>query len=254
VVAGAGAAAAAAAAAYVLLVRPWHLRWGAADEEAREPLPGDDLRPDANVLATHAVTINAPAADVWPWLVQIGQGRGGFYSYAWLENLVGCHMRNADRILPQFQDLKAGDRIYFHPKAPPAPVTVLEPGRALVIGDAWAFVLKELGPRTTRLIIRSRAVCRPTLSSFLGWRVVFEPAHFVMERRMMLTIKRLAEARADGRAAALVQAPGPAAVTPSAVPAGAGWGTWPPWRPQYRPHPMARPSPVLPRRCSRAAG
>src|SRR4051812_23088582 len=84
----AAAAGVAAAAVYALLVRPWHLRWGATDEEAGEPLPGDDLRSDANVVATHAITIDAPAADVWPWLVQIGRGRGGFYSYTWLENLV----------------------------------------------------------------------------------------------------------------------------------------------------------------------
>jgi hypothetical protein len=193
------AAGAAVAALYVLLVRPWHLRWGATDEEARGPLPGDDLLPSPKLQATHAVTIRAPAADVWPWLLQIGQGRGGFYSYTWLENLVGCRMRNAYRIVPEFQDLKVGDEIFFHPKAPPAKITVLEPGKALVIGEAWAFVLKEIAPGVTRLIVRSCADYKSSLKGFLGWRVVFEPAHFVMERKMMLTIKKLAEARAAAR-------------------------------------------------------
>lgn len=136
---------------------------------------------------------------MWPWLVQIGQGRGGFYSYTWLENLVGCRMRNAERIVPEFQDPKVGDEIFFHPKAPPARVTILQPGRALVFGEAWAFVLKEIAPGVTRLIIRSRGDYKPSLMGFLGWRVVFEPAHFVMGRKMMLTIKKLAEARAAAK-------------------------------------------------------
>src|SRR5689334_13524236 len=80
----------AALAAYTFLIRPWHLRWGATDAEAQEPMPGDDVVPNPKHAATHAITINAPVADVWPWLVQMGQNKGGFYSYSVLENLVGC--------------------------------------------------------------------------------------------------------------------------------------------------------------------
>ena len=93
---GAALGAAGALAAYVFLVRPWHLKWGATDEETKMILPGDELFEHPQLNATHAITINAPVKKVWPWLVQIGQNRGGFYSYTWLENLVGCDMHNAD--------------------------------------------------------------------------------------------------------------------------------------------------------------
>src|SRR5690242_10440737 len=101
-----------AAIAYALVFRPWHLRWGATDEETTETLPGDALVPHPKSQATHAITIHAPVAEVWPWLVQVGQDKGGFYSYTWLENLVGCQMRNADRIVPQFQQLQVGDKVW----------------------------------------------------------------------------------------------------------------------------------------------
>lgn len=82
-------------------------------------MPCDELVEHPKLNATHAITIDAPASAVWPWLVQMGQTRGGFYSYAWLENLVGCHMHNADQIHPEWQDLKVGDQVWLHPKAPP---------------------------------------------------------------------------------------------------------------------------------------
>ena len=102
-------AAIAATMAYAKVVRPWHLRWGATDEEIDESYPGDAIVPRPQVASTRALTINAPVEDVWPWLVQIGQGRGGFYSYTWFENLFLTHMKNADRILPQFQRLEVGE-------------------------------------------------------------------------------------------------------------------------------------------------
>jgi len=134
---------------------------------------------------------------VWPWIVQLGQGRGGFYSYTVLENLVGCHMENAGRVHPEWQDLKVGDPVYLHPKAPPLRVTRLDPGRALVLGTSWAFVLEPIDERTTRLPVRGRGrfelpdLGRPL--NFLYWRLVFEPAHFLMERRMLQGIKERAE-------------------------------------------------------------
>jgi hypothetical protein len=198
----AGAASAAALAAYVFVVRPWHLRWGATDEEARGPLPGDELVPGDAGAVTHAVTINAPAEAVWPWLVQAGQNKGGFYSYSWLENLFGCRMRNADRIVPEFQHLKVGDEVWLHPKVPPLPVLVCEPPRAVVMGSntgepgTWGFFLNELDENTARLVVRGRG---RAWAGPLGWlfhHAVFEPAHFIMERKMLLEIKRLAEANA----------------------------------------------------------
>ena len=87
--------------AYALVVRPWHIRWGATEERIAKPLPGDELVPNPAIESTRAITVNAPVEEVWPWLAQIGQDRGGFYSYEWLENLAGCRMRNADRIHPE---------------------------------------------------------------------------------------------------------------------------------------------------------
>ena len=188
-----------ALSAYLFAVRPWHLKWGATDEEVKETLPGDEFVPHVTQTATHAITINAPAADVWPWLAQVGQTRGGFYSYTWLENLVGCQMRNAERIVPEWQDINVGDRVWLHPSVPPLPVLICEPGRAIVLGSntespgTWGFYLKESGEKTTRLIIRGRGRWGPGLASWLLLYAVFEPAHFIMERKMMLGIKRRAE-------------------------------------------------------------
>lgn len=193
VIGGAGAL-----AAYVLLIRPWHLKWGATEEELKMPLPGDELVKHPKLNATHAITINAPVAEVWPWLVQVGQKRGGFYSYTWLENLVGCEMSNADQIVPEWQDLKVGDEVWLHPKAPPLKVLAIEPGRAIVLENSWTFVLHPIDHHTTRLIIRGRGDFNPDLKNallnFILWRGVFEPAHFIMERKMMLGIKERAEA------------------------------------------------------------
>jgi len=193
------AAAAGAVTAYAAVLRPRHLRWGATDEEVRMPFPGEDPNaPPAKVSATHAVTIHAPAHEVWAWLVQIGQDRAGFYSYSWIENLMGCHLRNADRIVLEWQELKAGDGVRLHPKAPALPVTYLEPGRALVLGGGWGFVLKEIDPHTTRLIARGWGDAIPDIRNpalhFLYWRVLFEPLQFLMERKMLLGIKARAEA------------------------------------------------------------
>ena len=201
---------AAGLAAYTFLIRPWHLRWGATATEIQEPLPGDDVVPNPRHEATHAITIKAPVADVWPWLVQIGQNKGGFYSYSLLENLVGCDIHNARRIVPEWQSLRAGDVLWLHPKAPPLPVLLVEPGRAIVIGGVaeelgydlsknvhagtWAFVLKELDSSTTRLLVRIRWDRQPGLLDWIYNFGVLEPSHFVMERAMMLGIKRRAEA------------------------------------------------------------
>lgn len=183
---------------YWFLVRPWHLRWGATDEELQQRLPGDEFAPPRPRLnATHAITIHAPAAAVWPWLVQMGQQRGGFYSYTWLENVVGCQMHNANWIRPEWQSLKVGDSVWLHPKAPPLKVLAIEPGRAIVLEKIWSFSLRQIDERTTRLVVRGRGDYNPdwknSLLNFLCWRVVFEPAHFIMERKMMLGIKVRAE-------------------------------------------------------------
>jgi len=196
-----GAGIAAAGAAYAVAVRPWHLHWGATPEEQIESLPGDEFLdfPDS---VTHAITINAPPERVWPWLAQIGQKKGGFYSYTFLENLVGCRMRNADHIECKWQDVNVGDLVYFHPKVPWS-VIYVDSGRALVFGDSvnklftWGFYLKPIDEKTTRLIVRGRGGKTPLGPLTVPFHYGFmEPAHFIMERKMMLTIKHLVEQEA----------------------------------------------------------
>ena len=110
-IAGAGVVAGALVAAYPLFWRARCLTWGATTAEADQRLPGDELLPAAQLVTTRAIGIDAPAEAVWPWLVQMGSGRAGAYSYDWIENLFGLDMHSANVILPQFQDLKAGDEL-----------------------------------------------------------------------------------------------------------------------------------------------
>ncbi len=145
-------------------LRRWRTRWGATDaEEAAATLPGDELIPQARWGYTHAITIDAPPEQVWPWLAQLGQGRGGFYSYEGLENLIGCHVRNVYPLVPECQNIVVGDQIRLHPQAPPLTVAMVEPHSRLVLhgalpesGDAqiWAFHLHRADHRRTRLIER----------------------------------------------------------------------------------------------------
>ena len=202
------AAMGAAVAGYTRAVRPWHLHWGATEAEVREPLPGDEVIPDPELEATLALTIEAPVAAVWPWLVQVGQDQGGFHSFSWLENLVGCGLQNADRILPDCQTLRVGDGGRLHPKAPPLPVLIVERYRAIVLGGSgeepaapasptigtWGFYLREVDPRTTRLLLRGRRRRSPGPLSWAYRYLLLETAHFVTERKMMLGIKARAEA------------------------------------------------------------
>lgn len=188
--------AAAAFGAYYAFLRPKHLHWGATKEEYDRYLPGDELVPKAIHNATHAITVDAPPEYVWPWFVQLGQDKGGFYSYSLLENLVGSQIHNSTIIHPEWQTIKAGDEVAFHPKAPKVKILILEENRHMVLGDVgkflWAFHLLPLPEGKTRLIVRQLSATKGPLArtaEILFW----EPAHFVMERKMMLTIKNLAE-------------------------------------------------------------
>lgn len=97
--------------ATALAIRPWHMRWGTSRAERAMTLPGDELVPGARYLGDYAVTIDAPEQAVWPWMAQLGQDRGGFYSYAWLENLAGARIRNADIIVPAWQERSVGELV-----------------------------------------------------------------------------------------------------------------------------------------------
>jgi hypothetical protein len=176
--------------AYLLGIRPWMRRWGATTEERGRPLPGDELVPDPAIDLTWSVTIDAPVEEVWPWLAQIGQDRGGFYSYAWLENLAGCQMENADRIHPEWQHREVGERVKLHP-AIGLELACFEPKHALVM-DGWgSFVLEPLDGQRTRLISRSLV---PRGWAAVSYALFLEIPHFVMQRKMLLGIKERAEA------------------------------------------------------------
>lgn len=185
-------------------LRRWRTTWGATATEAAAALPGDELIANPTWGYTHAVTVDAPPDAVWPWIVQMGQGRGGFYSYVGLENLIGCRMRNTDKVLRDCQNLDTGDEVRLHPKAPPLTVASVEPNARLVLhardprtGDAfiWAFHLRRDRTGCTRLIERGCSFCGPGLVSRLSFGpLLMEPIGFVMSRKMLLTIRALASA------------------------------------------------------------
>ncbi len=193
----------AAALLYAKAGRPAMLRWGATEREGARELPGDDLFPAFDSQATRAVTILAPAEQVWPWLMQIGQDRGGFYSYAALENLVGCEMPVINQIIAEWPDREPGDTVWLaapHRYGGQACMTVAlaEPNRALVFehqGGLWSFVLQPAGEDSCRLIVRTRTGADAPGGGPVVQKIFWEPAHFIMERQMMLRIRQLAERR-----------------------------------------------------------
>jgi hypothetical protein len=183
------------------LLRARHMRWGATKEEATRDLPGDDIVPDA-VVSTRAITIDAPPAAVWPWLVQMGQDKAGFYSYDLLEQLAGARIHNADRLVPEWQDVAPGDlmRTYryvqrFEPLG--WPVVIVSPEQALVVRNlkhtwSWALVLEAADGGRTRLIARTRASRKGFLGS-IAESLLAEPAHLVMEVGVLRGVKHRAE-------------------------------------------------------------
>jgi hypothetical protein len=184
---------AALGALYPLLRRPI-LTWGATGEEATSRLPGDELLEDANGVSTRAITIDAPAASVWPWLAQMGPSpRGGAYTYDWIENLLGLDMHSVDRVLPEYQHPEVGDTIGLGSNR--MRLERVEPGHVLAWRSEdgnwiWTFVLEERDG-TTRLISRNRFRL-PTLTARLGM-LPMEPASLVMERKMFREIQARAE-------------------------------------------------------------
>jgi hypothetical protein len=194
-------------------LRSWYNHWGTASEEVNQPLPGDELIPEPMLGYTRAITIKAPAVRVWPWLAQIGQGRGGLYSYDGPENLAGCKIHSVDRIIPELQDPQAGELIRLGPQGYPCfAVKSVDSARALVLISAnpqtgkpveytpqvnkgysiatWQFILHAVDENTTRLFVRQRLSYSQELAWV--WRLT-EPVGFVMERKMMLGIKKRAE-------------------------------------------------------------
>jgi hypothetical protein len=182
------------------LLRPWYSRWGATKDELTQRLPGDEYVPHSRGGYTQAISIKALTNSVWPWLAQVGQGKGGFYSYELLENMVGCNIHNAERILPEHQDIKVGDILVMHPKAPVVPVTAVEPGKVLVYGgrqdentaNTWIFFISE-EDGLTRLISRWAFDYKPGYVNKVAYNWFLEPIAAIMQRKMLLGIKKRAE-------------------------------------------------------------
>ncbi len=201
------------------LVRRRYSRWGATEAEVNGSLPGDERVPRSLVTTDAAITIKTQAVDVWPWIAQLGQERGGMYSYELLENLIGCKMRGVDRVHPEW-GMKVGDLMRMGPpgypvdqvvalernhwllmagadpktgQAPPLP----QPGDTAYVNATWLLYLNEQSDGTTRLISRNRLDYAPrSFGLKLIWEVFTDPIGCVMSRKMLLTIKRLAESNA----------------------------------------------------------
>jgi hypothetical protein len=184
--------------AYLVVGRKPCLTWGAAEEEVDRLMPGDDLLANPDIVSTRAISIDAPPATIWPWLVQMGPGRGGVYTYDWIENLFGLNMHSAEEILPQFQDLRVGDVQSLGSKGPRLRVEVLDAEKAMVLRSedgnwVWAFALYREGERT-RLVSRNR-IATPGASRLVRVFNIFvmAPGSLIMERKMLLGIRRRAE-------------------------------------------------------------
>ena len=207
--------------AYALVIRRWQLRRGATDAEVERYLPGDELVPRPKCGYTQAITILAPRCRVWPWLVQIGHKRAGWYSHDFLHRLmgiagsVGDQHHSARRIIPELQDLAAGDSVEIAPGMGYL-VAAIEPSRALVLHSSvdtgawqpladddplpekyltssWAWVLEEIDARTTRLIVRVRTDHNPGILSALSTGIPNELGSLVMQPKTLRVLKQRAE-------------------------------------------------------------
>lgn len=190
-----GIAIVSAVAIYFRVVRPWHMTWGATQAEAQGSVAGDELMPGAGIVSTRAVEIEAPPSAIWPWLVQMGPGRGGAYTYDWVERRLGIDIRNVDRIVPELQKLAVGDEI----EMPGYKMRVerLDTERAMVVRSSngawlWAFELRPSHGHTRLISRNSFDTSKLRVQDWLAYPII-EPGSWVMERKMLLTIKQRAE-------------------------------------------------------------
>jgi hypothetical protein len=192
-------------ALYLLVVRPRAARWGATDEEAGRPLPGDGVVPGRTYVATRAITIDAPPEDVWPWIVQMGSGRGGWYA---LDRLDNGGVPSAEEVIPGLQDLQVGDLIPMGVGKEVGPrVLEMEPARRMLWATddefTWEWVLEPRGDGGTRLVSRIREQYPPLLSRKMPYAIVASTGDVVMNWTQLKRIKRRAERLALGRTGAL---------------------------------------------------
>ena len=185
------------------ILTPWMDRWGARDEEIEAEFPGDGFVANPSRSSNRAIEVNASPEEIYPWLVQIGADKGGWYSHTWLEtHLLRCPNTNADRIHPEWQDLKVGDLVKMCPDetAPPAYIVAeIHPGYAIVMGhkeagewvDLYQFVLLPQADGTTRLVLRTRTMMDG------GFWTLIHPGVFLMERGLLTGVKTRVEAATE---------------------------------------------------------
>ncbi len=191
------------AASYHLVWRHQIVNWGATADEISARLPGDEICPAPDVITTRAVAVSAPPGCVWPWLVQMGSGRAGRYSYDWLENLFGLDMHSADVILPQFQDISLGAEFGCGRRDGAMRVEAFEPEKMLTFGlfdGRWvlSFALFPQ-PEVTRLVCRNRIALphAPAIARLLA-TLIIEPVSLLLDRKMLLGVKERGERLAWG--------------------------------------------------------
>jgi hypothetical protein len=195
---------------YATLLYPWVTNWGATTAEQKMELPGDALHPNADIQVTRAISIDAPPEEVWPWVIQVGQDRAGFYSYDWLENLFTADIHSADRLVPEWQDSRVGDIVPLarldylggRIEASRPEIALIEPNRSFVVTGFASFELLPSEGNTTRLLVRDwqGAANAPLIqrAALRAYNFAFwDPAHFVMQRQMMRGIKARAEGNSD---------------------------------------------------------
>jgi len=193
-------------------LRQQRTSWGGKDSELYSKLPGDDIISHPKWQYTQGISINTTTDKVWPWLVQIGQGKGGFYSYEMLENLVGCKIHNTEKIIPEYQKLKPGDNIMLHPKVP-YPVAEVREGNTIVLHydsrtgqkqvsgtkpsnyfeSTWLFLVTKQGNQSSRLISRFRIDYNLSTQNRIAYGYFVEPVSTTMQKQMLKGIRKRAE-------------------------------------------------------------
>ncbi len=195
--------AAAVSAGYVKFLRPRLQRWGATDDEVQRPMLGDGLVHNPTYVTTRAIGIDTAPGDVWPWIVQMGEERGGFYSYDVIDRLLGMNVHSAQRILPRYQELDVGQPLARNGQMI---VRGIEAGQAIVIGPStditdvdatWTIAIYPDGRQQTRLVSRTRARFDFSSPRALLWFLLLDPGQFVMEQKFLREIKTRAEGRSE---------------------------------------------------------
>jgi hypothetical protein len=196
--AGTLAAGAAGFIAYKYYFQPWNHHWGAGIDDVEREMPGDDLIEDPEVITTRAIEISANPQEIFPWLVQMGQGRGGVYSYDWIERMLGIDMHNADRVVPELQHLEEGEFLPLGNEGGGFIVKHLETDRSLVLAHTdgnwtWDFGIYPIDDVHSKLVSRNRISMKDAGLGFRLYLKLIDPGAFVMERKMLIGIKERVE-------------------------------------------------------------